>query len=78
MALLGPKAQSTQDHLDIEDIKDDLAVCKNGQVSLVLETTAVNFDLLSEREQTLQLKVYYQKMQLLCFYLSYSFYILLF
>lgn len=42
---------STQAHLDIEEIKDDLVVCKNGQVTLILETTAVNFDLLSEKEQ---------------------------
>lgn len=42
---------STQEHLDIENILNDLVVCKNGQISLVLETTAVNFDLLSEKEQ---------------------------
>lgn len=49
-----PKAQdfaSTQDHLSIEKIVDDLVVLKNGTVSIVLETTAVNFDLLSETEQ---------------------------
>ncbi|OGC50948.1 hypothetical protein A2716_02845 [candidate division WWE3 bacterium RIFCSPHIGHO2_01_FULL_40_23] len=42
---------STQDHLDIETITDDLVVLKNGGVTLVLKTTAVNFDLLSEIEQ---------------------------
>ncbi len=42
---------STQDHLDIEDIIDDLIVFKTGWVALVLTTTAVNFDLLSETEQ---------------------------
>ena len=42
---------TTQDHLDIEDIKDNLVVLKNGAVSAVLRTTAVNFDLLSEIEQ---------------------------
>lgn len=42
---------STQDHLDILDIKDDFVVLKNGVVSIVLATTAVNFDLLSEVEQ---------------------------
>jgi len=42
---------STQEHLDIADIQNDLVVCKNGQISLILETTAVNFDLLSEKEQ---------------------------
>ena len=70
MALLGPKAQSTQDHLDIEDIKDDLAVCKNGQVSLVLETTAVNFDLLSEREQEAKILAFAQLLNSLNFYMQ--------
>lgn len=42
---------STQDHLDILDIKDDFVILKNGVVSVVLSTTAVNFDLLSEVEQ---------------------------
>src|SRR5262245_35143929 len=42
---------TTQDHLDIETITNDLVVLKNGGVVLVLKTTAVNFDLLSEIEQ---------------------------
>ena len=42
---------TTQDHLDIEDIKNDLVILKNGGVCAVLQTTAVNFDLLSEIEQ---------------------------
>jgi len=42
---------TTQDHLDILDIKDDFVILKNGMVSVVLSTTAVNFDLLSEVEQ---------------------------
>jgi len=42
---------TTQDHLDIFDIKDNFAVLKNGTVCAVIQTTAVNFDLLSEIEQ---------------------------
>ncbi|HXK52394.1 hypothetical protein H6802_00925 [Candidatus Nomurabacteria bacterium] len=42
---------TTQEHLDIETIKDDFVVLKNGSVCSVLQTTAVNFDLLSEIEQ---------------------------
>lgn len=42
---------TTQDFLEIEDIKDDLIIFRDGSVSLVLETTAVNFGLLSEEEQ---------------------------
>ncbi|MFZ5424407.1 MAG: hypothetical protein ACOZAO_01280 [Patescibacteria group bacterium] len=50
MAAQSVKA-TTQDHLDIEDIKDNFVVLKNGTVCSVLQTTAVNFDLLSEIEQ---------------------------
>lgn len=42
---------STQEHLLIEDIKDDLVLLKDGGTSMVLQTTAVNFMLLSESEQ---------------------------
>lgn len=42
---------TTQNHLEIEDIKNDLVVLKNGDVAAVISTTAVNFDLLSEIEQ---------------------------
>lgn len=42
---------TTQEHLDILDIKQNLVVLKNGAVTAVLSTTAVNFDLLSEIEQ---------------------------
>jgi hypothetical protein len=42
---------TTQDHLDILEIKDNLVVLKNGIICAVLQTTAVNFDLLSEIEQ---------------------------
>jgi Fe2+ transport system protein B len=42
---------STQQHLDIYDIDQDLLILKNGSARLVLEVTAVNFNLLSEVEQ---------------------------
>jgi type IV secretory pathway VirB4 component len=42
---------STQEHLDVYDIKDNFVILKNASVCAVLETTAVNFDLLSEIEQ---------------------------
>lgn len=42
---------TTQEHLDIEDIRDDMVVLKDGSVDLILQTTAVNFGLLSETEQ---------------------------
>lgn len=51
MGVFDPKKVSTQDHLDIEDIRDDLVVLKNGRTSLVIETTSLNFDLLDAVEQ---------------------------
>jgi len=42
---------STQEHLDIEDIRDDVVILKDGGACLVIATTAINFDLLSEQEQ---------------------------
>lgn len=49
---------STQEHLDIEDIRDDLVILKNGSAALVLQTNAVNFDLLSENEQDAMIFAY--------------------
>lgn len=51
MGLFDPKQKSTQEHLDIEDIRDDLVILRNGKVSLVIETTSLNFDLLANQEQ---------------------------
>ena len=42
---------TTQEFLAIEDIKDDLVVLKDGSCVMILSVSAVNFDLLSEREQ---------------------------
>ena len=42
---------STQEHLDIHTIKNHLVYLKDGSVALVLQTTAINFNLLSQEEQ---------------------------
>jgi hypothetical protein len=42
---------STQEHLELREVVDDLVISKGGVVSIVIQTTAVNFDLLSEVEQ---------------------------
>lgn len=42
---------STQEHLDIYTIKDHLIFNKDGSVALVMQTTAINFGLLSDEEQ---------------------------
>lgn len=53
-----PITTSTQTHLDIEDIQDDLVLLKDGGVALILETTAINFGLLSETEQDAAIYAY--------------------
>ncbi|PIZ00259.1 hypothetical protein COY62_03540 [bacterium (Candidatus Howlettbacteria) CG_4_10_14_0_8_um_filter_40_9] len=57
MAAKKPTA-STQQHLDIDDIRDDIVILKNGNAVVILQTTAVNFDLLSEREQDAMIFAY--------------------
>ncbi|MCL5411831.1 MAG: hypothetical protein M1150_03830 [Patescibacteria group bacterium] len=49
---------TTQEHLDIEDIRNDIVVLKSGNASIVLQTNAVNFDLLSEQEQDAMIFAY--------------------
>ncbi|HUW24577.1 MAG TPA: hypothetical protein VMW04_03010 [Patescibacteria group bacterium] len=46
-----PIRASTQEHLPIEDIQDDLVILKDGSCAMVLSVSSLNFDLLSEREQ---------------------------
>lgn len=43
---------STQDHLPLEDVVDGIAILKDGSAATVLQVSSVNFDLLSEREQS--------------------------
>ncbi|MFA5025888.1 MAG: hypothetical protein WC503_05270 [Candidatus Shapirobacteria bacterium] len=43
---------STQDNLPIEDIVDGIVILKDGSASKVLQVSSVNFDLLSEKEQS--------------------------
>ncbi|MCL5090964.1 MAG: hypothetical protein M1514_03070 [Patescibacteria group bacterium] len=46
-----PIRATTQEHLPIEDILDNLVVLKDGSCALILAVSSVNFDLLSEKEQ---------------------------
>src|SRR3989344_3713305 len=46
-----PIRATTQEFLELEDIRDDLVMADNGSCVLIIETTAVNFGLLSEKEQ---------------------------
>lgn len=49
---------STQEHLDILDIQDNLVLLKPGGAALILQANAVNFDLLSEKEQDAMIAAY--------------------
>lgn len=49
---------STQDHLDIADIKERLVIFKSGSAAAVIETGAINFELLSQREQDSAIMAY--------------------
>lgn len=45
------KVGSTQDHLPFREIRDNVIILKDGSIVAVIQTSAVNFDLLSEVEQ---------------------------
>lgn len=46
-----PIQGTTQGHLLVADIKDDIVLTKEGGAALILKTSALNFSLLSEKEQ---------------------------
>lgn len=49
---------TTQDHLEIETIQDDLVILKNGICNLLIQVSAINFGLLSEEEQDATIYAY--------------------
>ena len=49
---------TTQDHLDIEDVRDGIVILKDGGSCIVLSVTAINFGLLSEKEQEATIYAY--------------------
>lgn len=49
---------TTQNHLDIEDIIDDVVILKDGSGCLVCQASAINFNLLSEQEQEATIYAY--------------------
>lgn len=59
--------KSTQDGLIVKDIRDDLIFLKDGGAALVLQTTAVNFDLLTELEQVAIISAFGQTLNSLSF-----------
>lgn len=51
MKQIAPIQSTTQKHILIADIIDDLVLTKEGGAALILRTSALNFFLLSEKEQ---------------------------
>ena len=49
---------STQDHLPIEDIIDGIVMLKDGSCAVIMQMTSVNYDLLSEKEQSALVSAY--------------------
>ncbi len=49
---------TSQEHLPIEDIQKDLVILKNGAAVMILQTSSVNFNLLSEGEQDAMIYAY--------------------
>jgi len=53
-----PVRASTQEHLPIEDIQNNLVILKDGSCAMVLKVSSLNFDLLSEKEQDAIMNAY--------------------
>ena len=53
-----PLIATTQEHLPIADITNDVVVYKDGGAALVMESTSLNFGLLSEKEQAAVIAAY--------------------
>jgi len=53
-----PIVSTTQDFVPIADIVDNLVVYKDGGAALVMESTSLNFGLLSEKEQQAVIAAY--------------------
>jgi len=62
-----PIRGTTQDHLNIEDVVDNVVILKDGSCCLILSTTAINFGLLSEREQDATIYAYAELLNSLTF-----------
>jgi hypothetical protein len=53
-----PITSTTQKHLPIADITNDIVIYKDGGAAIVLESTSLNFGLLSEKEQSAVIAAY--------------------
>lgn len=53
-----PIGSTTQAHLPVADITNDIVIYKDGGAALVMESTSLNFGLLSEKEQAAVIAAY--------------------
>jgi len=53
-----PLIATSQEHLPVADITNDIVVYKDGGAALVMESTSLNFGLLSEKEQAAVVAAY--------------------
>jgi hypothetical protein len=53
-----PLMATSQEHLPIADITNDVVIYKDGGAALVMESTSLNFGLLSEKEQSAVIAAY--------------------
>ncbi|MGA2910460.1 MAG: hypothetical protein ABSE04_01485 [Candidatus Microgenomates bacterium] len=53
-----PLTATTEEHLPIADITNDVVVYRDGGAALVMESTSLNFGLLSEKEQEAVIAAY--------------------
>lgn len=53
-----PLTSTTQDFVPVADITNDIAVYKDGGAALIMESTSLNFGLLSEKEQSAVIAAY--------------------
>ena len=53
-----PITSTTQNHLPIADVTNDIVIYKDGGAALVMESTSLNFGLLSEKEQSAVIAAY--------------------
>ena len=62
-----PDLPTTQDFVDVEEIKNDIVIMKDGAAAMVIEIAAINFGLFSEREQEATIYAYAQLLNSLTF-----------
>ena len=53
-----PITATTQSHVPVADITNDIVIYKDGGAALILESTSLNFGLLSEKEQAAVIAAY--------------------